>query len=493
MDVDFKAPHQENGAKNDEDSPQKTPTSPDETNGTTKESPKHTPRQKRGQRSRSRTPQNKSDESKTLHVNLKKIDTELNGKDLEEESEKTEEIKEKASIQSDEAKKEESFKEDTNKVKEGTTKKEKQSKKQKQENLKKEENGKKDDIQEKEETDTNKVKEVTPKKEKQSKKQKQENLKKEENGKKDDIQEKEETVNPEAVSKKETPKKEKKEKNRKQDPKQANEVESESVEMDPLVISDEPDPELQFDENSDMESGKGSPIIPRCITRRSQTRNIPTPKTPKSMDQDVDSEKTAIAQTSTELPENDTPKTESLNDSRDSTETTNLSTRAEVGSDITRMDYIETHNSSLIEDTSYLDASRERSLSETLRCLSARRPIRQAEDYRRRVLRSNQERSDLNVPYPSRRSVEQITSGVKRKSRSTTPEERKKFKMESPGFNSLFSSPLANIRNKFKADLPSSTPKLLGYKDNRSELHYNDDNNFGDNGDDEKKSWCSVM
>ncbi|KAJ8974031.1 hypothetical protein NQ317_001819 [Molorchus minor] len=273
-----------------------------------------------------------------------------------------------------------------------------------------------------------------------------------------------------------------------QDSNQPNEFESETIEMDPLIISDEVDPELQFDETSDMESGKGSPVIPRCRTRRSQTRNIPTPKTPKSVEQDVDSEKNSIVPTTTDLIENNTdlPKTDKLDDTQDSAETDNLSTRAEAGGDITRMDFIENHNSYLTDD-SYLNASRERSLSETLRSLSARRPIRPLDDYRRRAIRINQERSDLNMPFES----EHIATGQKRKNRSTTPEDRKKFKSDSP--SSLFSSPLATLRNKFRSDLPSSTPKLLGYRDGQSELHFNDEQNMVYNGDDEKKSWCSIM
>ncbi|XP_018564629.1 uncharacterized protein DDB_G0286299-like [Anoplophora glabripennis] len=447
MDVDTKAAHQENDAKHTtEDAPQKS--SPkSETNGSTKDTPKHNSRQKRGEsRSRSQTPQKKTEDAKTLHITLKKLDSELNGKDIQEEKGKIEE------------------KDNDNKVEINDTKEDKPAKE-----------------------DSTKV-EKESSKDKQTEKQKEEKPKKEE-VKKGNTQEKKEKKKIDSV-KKETPKKDKKDKGKSEAKGQVNEPDTEPVEMDPLVISDEPDPELQFDENSDVESGKGSPVISRCVTRRSQTRNIPTPKTPKSVDQDMDSEKNSATYTPITDVYNDLPKTDNLNDTCESMDTINLSTKAEVGSDLTRMDYME-HHTSIFEDSSYISASREKSLSETLRGLSARRPIRPLDDYRRRVLRSNLERSDLNMPYPSHNPVEQIITGIKRKSRSITPEDRKKFKTDSPGMNSLFSSPFTNIRNKFKTDLPSSTPKLLSYRDTNTRLHYNDDN--FENGDDEKKSWCSIM
>ncbi|KAJ8945041.1 hypothetical protein NQ318_019036 [Aromia moschata] len=201
--------------------------------------------------------------------------------------------------------------------------------------------------------------------------------------------------------------------------------------------------------------------------------------------------KNSVATTPTDFMENDSelPKTENLNDTHDSMDTVNLSTMVVIGSDVTRMDYIENHSSNLTDDLSYLNASRERSLGETLRSLSARRPIRPTDDYRRKAIRLNQEKSELNLPYHS----EDIMTGLKRKNRSITPEDRKKFKTDSPVLNSVFSSPLSNLRNKFRSDLPSSTPKLLGFKDGKSELHYNDEQNMVHSADDEKKSWCSVM
>ncbi|KAJ8920054.1 hypothetical protein NQ315_011707 [Exocentrus adspersus] len=370
---------------------------PPETNGSVIESPKHNTRSKKGQRrSRSRTPQKKNDDSKLLHVTLKKLDTELNGKEVQEPAEGPNPEPEKVT---EEAASEDKF------------------------------NGEGEISFNNEELNKSSTS----------------------NG-----EEKKETPKKPEPPKKSTPRKGK----GKTD---GTQVDAETVEMDPLVITDEPDPELQFDENSDLESGKGSPVISRCMTRRSQTRNIPTPKTPKLVDQEADSEK-----------ETD------LNDSCEYMDSINYSTTVEVGSDATRLDYIEHHD---LEDSSYINSSREKSLSETLRGLSARRPIRPLNDYRTRVLRSNQEKAGLNASYSS-------FAGVKRKSRSSSPEERKKFRTDSPGLNSLFSSPLANIRNRFKSDLPSSTPKLLGYRDTGGEMHYNAD---FENGDDEKKSWCSIM
>lgn len=57
---------------------------------------------------------------------------------------------------------------------------------------------------------------------------------------------------------------------------------SDSSFMEPLVLSpDDVCPELVFEESSDKESEKHSPVLSRCVTRRSQNRRIPTPSTPK--------------------------------------------------------------------------------------------------------------------------------------------------------------------------------------------------------------------
>lgn len=257
--------------------------------------------------------------------------------------------------------------------------------------------------------------------------------------------------------------------------------ESEAVEMDPLILAmDEPDPELQFDENSDLDSGKGSPIQLRCKTRRSHTRNIPTPKTPKSTDSE--SEKNSVAPT---------PTPENVNDTNDSLNIGDVSTRAEVGSDVTRLAYIANNSSIISEDNSYLNYSRERSLTETLRSLSPRKTIRPINDaYRQRAFRNNQNKTDLNLPYTEQDSTDSRT-GVKRK-RSTTPEDRKKFKNDS-SFVSYLSSPLVNFKNRFITDASSSTPKLTGYKDNRQDLHEDVIYSEVVSEAPDKKNWCAIM
>lgn len=59
-------------------------------------------------------------------------------------------------------------------------------------------------------------------------------------------------------------------------------TEQNGVRNEAEIEHDEPEPELQFDENSDIESVKNaSPVVSRCTTRRSHVRNVPTPKTPK--------------------------------------------------------------------------------------------------------------------------------------------------------------------------------------------------------------------
>lgn len=75
-------------------------------------------------------------------------------------------------------------------------------------------------------------------------------------------------------------------------PAQVNGVEATNgVVTEPELEQDEPEPELEFDENSDKESVQNaSPVVSRCTTRRSQARNIPTPKTPKSAVQEATEE-----------------------------------------------------------------------------------------------------------------------------------------------------------------------------------------------------------
>jgi hypothetical protein len=261
------------------------------------------------------------------------------------------------------------------------------------------------------------------------------------------------------------------------------------TEMDPLIVSDEPDPELVFEENSsEVESGKESPVLTRCKTRRSITRNIPTPKTPKSLEED---EETA----QTESDNKDGDNHEELNVTFESC-SENTSTKAVAGGDSTRLEYYIDKEASNLESNSFLQGNKNKTFGEALRHLSTRRTIRPiSNQYRKRLLQTNLDKN-LSATYPSRNSVERISSvGIKRKSCSEGEEEHgKRFKTDSPGFFSKFTSPLASIRNTFRSDLPSSTPKLTAYKDDKFLLE--DDavnsqlcevNNGGE------RRWCSIM
>ncbi|KAL1494262.1 hypothetical protein ABEB36_009886 [Hypothenemus hampei] len=251
----------------------------------------------------------------------------------------------------------------------------------------------------------------------------------------------------------------------------------ENIEMEALILaSDEPDPELQFDESSDKDSGKGSPIQPRCKTRRSHTRNIPTPKTPKN-----DSESNSAAPT---------PTPETINDTNESLNVEDASTRAQIGSDSTRLDFVASNitldENASTPDDSYLNYSRDLSVSEHLRNLSARKTIRPLNDsYRLRAFKNCQNRSDLNLLYSD--DVDRVT-GVKRK-RSSSPEERKKFKSDY-SLVSYLTSPLSNLKNKFLPDFRKRTPMLIGYKDSNNEIH-------GEaevvSEEIEKKNRCTIM
>ncbi|XP_057658373.1 myb-like protein X isoform X2 [Diorhabda carinulata] len=395
--------------------------------------------------SRSRTPQKKIEESKVLQIPLKKLDGELNG----HEEKILKAIEEKQEDNKCEDEKVETIKELS------------------------ETNG---SVPEPNKTDSanNTLKEETDKQTENN--VSGANEKAQENGK-EELNEENIVKDKEVAENEESPKKNGKE--------ELKTSERDSVEMEPLVVSDEVESELQFlEENSDKESGKGSPIIHRCATRRSYTRNIPTPKTPK-LTEDPDSEKNYQTEENVCYLPNDIPKTGS-NETEDSLDIANMSTAVEVGSDTTLVTFAEANDSIPPLDESYLQRLRERGLM-------ARRPLRATEDYRTRVLRNAQSRSDLNFSYDS---VEKVNTGIKRKSRSTTPEETKKFKSESPGYRNFFSSPITNLKKKFRPDERSSTPELLGYKDEKRNIHFNDDfddHQIQETGDDEKKHWCSIM
>ncbi|CAH1112549.1 unnamed protein product [Psylliodes chrysocephalus] len=453
---------------------------------TTPEKPKETHNHKNTKSkrsSRSRTPQKKLEDPKVLHMTLKRMDEELNGKKVKEEKmesrngesqkiengeklEDTEQVEDKEQVENGEkvGKEEKVVKGETFIKGEKVVKGDQVVKGEKVVKGKKVENGEKspkvDLTKETENGEPAKIETV-----RESTSEAENDLEKPIdngfNGFKEVI-----STEPEKPGKQDS---------------------KETVEMDPLVISDEIDAELQFlEENSDKDSGKGSPLMTRCATRRSYTRNIPTPKTPKLPDQETDSEKNSTVDQSEEicnLP-NDIPipKTDNPNDTKDSLDTENASIKVEVGSDSTRLDFSEINNSTE-HDLSYLNSLRDRGLS-------SRRPIRGSEDYRKRVLKNTYNKSDLNILY------DEVSTGVKRKNRSMTPEDSKKIRIDSPGYRTFFTSPFASIKNKFKTDVQSSTPELLGYKDDRSHLHFNDNLDLAkieEAGDEEKKSWCSLM
>ncbi|KYB25177.1 hypothetical protein TcasGA2_TC034872 [Tribolium castaneum] len=240
------------------------------------------------------------------------------------------------------------------------------------------------------------------------------------------------------------------------------------LEPDPSIATDEQHPELMFEENSDMESGKGSPVLSRCKTRRSISRNVPTPKTPKSVEGEVAGE-------------------EDMNATFESC-SEDVSTKAQVGGDSTRLDYTDREEG----NSFFLQEAKNKSFGETLRRLSTRRTIRPiSEDYRKRLLQNNVEKNE----YPSRNSVERISAvGIKRKSCSREAEEcSKRFKGDSPGFFARLTSPLASIRNPFRADIPSSTPTLTGYKDEKCLIEDDCVNSKMCEVKDGERRWCSIM
>lgn len=237
------------------------------------------------------------------------------------------------------------------------------------------------------------------------------------------------------------------------------EPEANTQEMEPLILEpDEPEPELQFDEASDLESGKDSPVITsRCRTRRSQLRNIPTPKTPKI-----------------ETPNDTKTSFQSAMTDQESSSSEDLSTKAQPGSDETRLNFTYANNSEVLSP--FLAVAKEKTFGESVRLLSARPSVRSVKG----------QRADMSV-YPEREpAVMDALSGVKRKGRSETPEEeRKRFK---GGILSYISSPIYGFKDRFGGDVASSTPKLTGFK--RRDEEGEDEVLNGSVGE---KKWCSIM
>lgn len=282
-----------------------------------------------------------------------------------------------------------------------------------------------------------------------------------------------------------------------------------SVEMDPLILDkdeEEAIPELQFDENDLEVESEGSNS--RCKTRRSVSRNVSTPKTPKTVEQeefeivdqflDRGGSVTPKAVTSSNESQNNIICEIDLNDSSDtqsSVSTSNISTRAVAGSDATRNIDLTGQDSGLFEENSFSNSS-SKSFADTLKCLSGRKAIRSLgttpnrTDYRKHVLKKNNvgNRGDLYADYES---VEKISLGMKRKSRSFSPSQSKRVKREVSNFFSYLPNPFSNLRNSFKR---SSTPKLLTME---TKCTFDDDEKLDkiklETGAENEKKWCNVM
>lgn len=268
----------------------------------------------------------------------------------------------------------------------------------------------------------------------------------------------------------------------KNDEKEENSLDFAENDMDPLVLNDEPCPELEFDElsdktsdkNSDRESLNLSPIVTRCKTRRSQVRNIPTPKTPK-LDDDKDGKSSSSTPVADDL--------KSLTDKSASSE--NWSTKVQVGNDSMRCDSFNEGGSD------FLTSLRSNS-STSERFITSRKSIR--DNIRKQSLK-NSMKVNKSFGFFSSESLERAPS-VKRKNRSLTPEDVKRFK-ESPGFISLITSPINNIKNRFTISKPNitSTPKLTAYKDQKNHLggDFFDQMEVAIEAREPENKWCSIM
>lgn len=141
----------------------------------------------------------------------------------------------------------------------------------------------------------------------------------------------------------------------------------------------------------------------------------------------------------------------------------------------------------LAVDDSYLNEYREKSLTETIRCLSAKSLLKSHFVTEYLGFRN---KSDLDVPFRNRDSVEITFSGIKRKNRSVTSEETKKFKSDTSSF---FSSPLTSLRGRFKSDAVA-VPLCCGATDIAGLICIlMDQAHTVENRLDDKKSWCSLM
>lgn len=163
-----------------------------------------------------------------------------------------------------------------------------------------------------------------------------------------------------------------------------------------------------------------------------------------------------------------------------------LSTQAQPGSDSTRANFTANEEEPPQQPSEFFKTLKDRSYGETLRGLSSRRTIS--------LRHPHITRPEFSVPYPKRASVESI-SGVKRKHRSPSPEENKRVKREGGGLLSYIKSPVFGVRHHFSKDLPSSTPKLTGFRNKNSLLDGEelDKIKLEVEVEQPEKKWCSIM
>lgn len=287
-------------------------------------------------------------------------------------------------------------------------------------------------------------------------------------------------------------------------------------EMEPLTQeSEEVYPELVFDENSDIDSRKSSPVLSRCKTRRSQTRNIPTPKTPKSVIEqngdekkfeefDQESEISAITGVSleVEIDSEDLIAAETnLKDEICSREIDNdeieQKENEEIKEDTDSVKKEFQSSNFTFQDVPKISDFRDCSLADTIRNISSRRAIRPMGDYRKLTF-DDKEWLNLQDITGSRSSVERI-SGIKRKCGNEQSEKTKRSRLDTSGIFSYITKPMGHLKTHLtRSPLKSNSPKLTGYKD-RDELFEKDNElseiKLGENRDNHKEpnKWCVIM
>lgn len=316
----------------------------------------------------------------------------------------------------------------------------------------------------------------------------------------------------------------------------------ENSDLEPLVFDSE-DTELQCqsetpsDRSSEIDK---SPILNRCQTRRSQTRNVPTPKTPKSLDFNGDAEcKSEVRVNVTRLtvapevivtpPVEDSEEIESQDNVSDSTINAKPEETNEVcedsdedlanasvfvnytGNDTTRNFDITTTSTQEDDSPSFLETTKDLSYGETLRCIGGRKGLRQHyANHAPRFYKSTNDLTSKDLTDAVKKYTPAPSSGQKRKlnanNRDSSPDEYKRVKIDgdtgTSGIMSFIQSPFQTKPGR--TEIPSSTPKLTSFKytphhqgstviDEVSkidlELHHERPNITTA----ESKKWCSIM